>query len=215
MWPTEQNRRAWEGRYGHEEERAHLPDAVRERLPDLSGKHVLHLPCGTGGVTADLLATGALVTGIDPSAEALAVAREQVSGAAFFQAEPHDIPLQLRRRRFSAVYAGPGVLELVTDLDLLAGTLAAALRKGGRLLLHDLHPVAACIDPVGLRWRENYFEEGRWRLGQVVAAVARNGLDLTELEELPPPAKGARGRLDPRLPATFLLCATKVSATRA
>ena len=31
-----------------------LPDAVRERLPDVNGKHVLQLPSGTGEATADL-----------------------------------------------------------------------------------------------------------------------------------------------------------------
>jgi len=41
-----------------------LPDAVRERLPDLNGKHVLHVPCGTGEVSAELIALGALVTGV-------------------------------------------------------------------------------------------------------------------------------------------------------
>jgi len=83
MWPTEQNRAAWEGRFGRPPESGRgLPDAVRERLPDLDGKHVLHLACGTGEATADLRSLGALVSGIDPSAEALAVARERAPDAA-------------------------------------------------------------------------------------------------------------------------------------
>ena len=53
MWPTEQNRQAWDDRYGHGRGPAgRLPDAVRERLPDVTGKHVLHLPCGPGEVSA-------------------------------------------------------------------------------------------------------------------------------------------------------------------
>jgi SAM-dependent methyltransferase len=213
MWPTEQNREAWEARFGRAARPAGgLPDAVRERLPDVNGKHVLHLPCGTGETTAELLALGALVSGVDPSEQALATARERVPGAAFFQAEPHELPLQLRRRRFSLVYAGEGTLELSPDLDLLASALAAALRKNGRLVLCDRHPVLDCIDPVGLRWRESYFEEGRRRLGEIVTAFVGAQLDLVELEELPPPPKETGGRHDPRVPAAFLIQAVKTDA---
>jgi len=208
MWPTEQNRAAWEERFGHAAEPG-LPETVRERLPDVNGKHVLHFPCGTGEATADLLGLGALVSAIDPSEEALTAARERAPNAAFFRAELHELPLQLRRRRFSVVYAGPGTLALAPDLGLLASALAAALRKQGRLVLCDLHPVLDCIDPVGLRWRESYFEEGRRQLGEIVTAIVGAQLDLVELVELPPPPKETGGRHDPRIPATFLLQATK------
>jgi SAM-dependent methyltransferase len=198
MWPTEQNRAAWEGRFGRLPEGGRgLPDAVRERLPELDGKHVLHLACGTGEATADLRSLGALVSGIDPSAEALAVARERAPDAAFFQAELHELPLQLRRRRFSLVYAGEGALAQVPEPALLAAAAAAALRKNGRLVVCDHHPVIDCVDAVDLRWRESYFEEGRLQLG--------------ELDELPPPAKEHGGRHDPRIPAEFLLVATKAA----
>jgi SAM-dependent methyltransferase len=210
MWPTEQNREAWEGRFGRAAAPpAGLPDAVRARLPDVNGKHVLQLPCGTGEATADLLALGALVSGIDPSSDALAVARERVPNAAFFQTEVHELPLQLRRRRFSVVYAGDGTLALAPDLELLSAALASALRKGGHLVLHDRHPVADCIDPIDLRWRDSYFEDGRRRLGRIVTAILGSRLDLVELEELPPPPKETGGRHDPRIPASFLLHATK------
>ena len=211
MWPTDKNRAAWNERYGHTPEAAlaGLPDAVRERLPDLTGKHVLTLPCGTGGAAADLLALGALVTGIDPSEEALTVARERVPNAAFFQAALHEIPLQLRRRRFAVVYAGEGAIARVPELGLFASALAAALRKNGLLILCDRHPVADCVEPVGLRWREDYFDQSRRRLGQIVTAIVGAGLDLVELEELAPAHKELG---DHRIPTEFVLQATKVSA---
>jgi SAM-dependent methyltransferase len=209
MWPTDQNREAWEERFGRRAvEGRGLPEAVRGRLPDLEGKHVLHLGCGTGEATADLRALGALVSGIDPSAEALAAARERAPDAAFFQAELHQLPLQLRRRRFTLVFAGEGALARVPEPALLAEAAAAALRKNGRLVVSDRHPVADCIDPVDLRWRESYFEEGRRRLGDIVTAFLGAGLALLELDELPP-AKEHGGRHDPRIPAEFLLVATK------
>jgi SAM-dependent methyltransferase len=214
MWPTDQNRQAWNQRYDHLRRTVvRLPDDVRERLPDLNGKHVLHVPCGTGEVSADLIGLGALVTGVDPSEQALVEARERAPDAVFFQAELHELPLQFRRGRFNLVYAGEGTLAAVADLTAFASAAAAALRKNGSLILYDWHPVALCVEPVGLRWRENYFAEGLWRLGQIVAAVAHTGLTLQELEELPPPASEAGGRLDPRVPTEVLLVATKTELT--
>jgi SAM-dependent methyltransferase len=213
MWPTEQNRRAWEERHALPLGAGdRLGDAVRERLPNVQGKHVLHLPSGTGEISAELMQLGALVTGVDPREQALAAARERAPDAAFFQAEPEELPLQFRRGRFTLVYASEGTLAGVRDLTAFASGAAAALRKNGELILHDWHPVAACIDPVGLRWRESYFAEGFWRLGQVVMAVVEAGLVLRELEELPPPPSEAGGRLDPRLPTHFVLRADKVVA---
>jgi SAM-dependent methyltransferase len=209
MWPTDENREAWEQRFGPREVGVHeLPDAVRERLPMLEGKHVLHLPSGTGEIAAELMELGALVTGVDPSEAKLAAARQRAPDAAFFQAELDELPLQFRRHRFAFVYAGQGTLGAVRDLGPFASALTAALRKNGRLILYDWHPVALCIDPVGLRWRESYFTDGLWRLGEVAVAFG-SSLDLMEIAELPPTGEPGTPRLDPRLPTTFLLNATR------
>jgi SAM-dependent methyltransferase len=212
MWPTEQNRQAWDRRHAHREPGPMLPEIVRDRLAALSGKHVLHLRCGTGETSAELIGLGALVTGVDPSEQALALARERAPGAVFFCSEVEELPLQLRRRRFDAVYAGEGTLAGAVELTPLLATVAAALRKGGRLFLHDRHPVSLCVEPVALRWRESYFAEGFWRLGQVVVAVVQAGLAVDDLEELPPATSETGGRLDPRIPSDFLLVATKTEA---
>jgi SAM-dependent methyltransferase len=209
MWPTDENREAWKRRFGPREDGVHrLPDAVRERLPTLEGKHVLHLPCGTGEVAAELMELGALVTGVDSAEAKLSAARRRAPDAAFFQAELDELPLQFRRHRFALVYAGEGTLGAVRELGPFASALTAALRKNGRLILYDWHPVARCIDPVGLRWRESYFTEGLWRLGEVAVAFG-SSLDVMEIAELPPAGDPGAPRLDPRLPTTFLLNATR------
>src|SRR6476646_10794832 len=128
MWPTEQNRAAWEQRFAPGRIAVRLPDAAKERLGDITGKHVMHMPAATGEVTAELIELGALVTGIDPSEEALAVAREHVPAGAFFKAELHDIPPQYRPRHFSGFFASQGTLALVPDLAAWLSTVAAALR---------------------------------------------------------------------------------------
>lgn len=214
MWPTEQNRQAWDKRHDQPQHAVRLPDVVRERMGDVAGKHVLHLGCGTGEISAELIGLGALVTGVDPREQVLAAARERAPDAAFFQSELHQLPLLLRRSRFSIAFAGEGTLPVVTNLDVYFAGIHAALRKGGHLLMHDWHPVALCVDPVGLRWRDSYFDESIRRFGQIVAAVSRAGLRIEELAELPPAAGELGGRLDPRMPTDFLLDGVKTEATQ-
>jgi SAM-dependent methyltransferase len=234
MEPTDANRRAWDEVHRRRAEtlagRLGIPASVAELLPDLHGRHVLHLQCATGEQTAELAARGALVTAVDISAEALAVARERAPAAALVQADVHELPLELRRGRFDLVFTGGGVLPWLHDLDAWAAGIHSALRPSGHLLLYDDHPVLACLD-AALRWREDYFDdsilvgvgwshfdlpgeparepkhERFWRLGQVVTAVAQAGLAVRRLEEQPSPEDWRVQ--DPRVPGQFVLVATR------
>ena len=103
---------------------------------------MLHLQCATGESTAELAELGALVTGVDISAEALDVARERWPDIAWVQADVHDLPSELKRGRFDLVYTAEGVLAWLLDLDAWAAGIAAALRSGGDFLLHEEHPVS-------------------------------------------------------------------------
>ena len=239
MEPTEHNRRAWDEVHRRRAqamaEELGIPGWVRERLPLLAGKHVLHLQCATGEETAELVGLGAFATGVDISADALEVARGHAANAVFIQGDVHALPSELRRGRFDVVYTGGGVLTWVLDLDAWATGAAAALRPEGTLLLYDAHPVAQCVD-AALRWRESYFQEDLepnvgwehfelpgpearetkyerfWRLGQIVTAVAGAGLVVERLDEVA--AEGARRRQDPRVPSEFLLLARKSEVAR-
>jgi predicted TPR repeat methyltransferase len=234
MEPTEHNRRAWDEIHRRRAEemadRLGIPEPIRERLPDLAGRHVLHLQCATGESTAELVAAGALVTAVDLSAEAIAVARERVPSAALVQADVHSLPLELRRGRFDLVYTGGGVLRWIQDLESWATGLSAALRPGGELLLYDAHPVVECLD-AALHWREDYFNddpivdtgldhlqlegdpareekhERFWRLGQIVSALAGAGLVVRSLEEFS--SIHDWRRQDPRVPGEFVVRAGK------
>jgi len=236
MEPTEQNRRAWDEVHGRRSEtmadRLGIPPTIRERLPDLDGKHVLHLQCATGESTAVLAELGALVTGVDISGEAIAVAQERAPTAAFVQADVHELPLQLTRGRFDLVYTGGGVFPWLHDLGAWASQVAAALRPGGGLIAYDDHPVATCVDPTS-RWVEDYFDdtpftdvgwnhfelpgesateqkhERFWRLGEIVTAVAGAGLTVEALEEFSNIYKTQWRVRDPRVPGQFVLRARK------
>jgi len=224
--PTEENRAAWDrlqrARVESSTEQPGIPEPIRALLPDLEGKHVLHEQCGTGETSAELASMGAMVTAIDVSDQPLASARARFPNILFLQADPHELPVNLRRRRFDLVY-GSGMLPYIHDLNAWAGDAAAALRVGGRLLVVDLHPAGACVDATTLRWREDYFGGeilvGRrlqplgtlklWPLSEVVNAVAATGLVVRRLEEYPTLTQIRRR--DPRVPGAFALLAQRVA----
>jgi len=82
MEPTDKNMKAWDEVHRRRsvamQGRLGLPPLVRGALGDLQGRRVLNLQCATGESAADLAELGALVTGVDISAEALEVARINV-----------------------------------------------------------------------------------------------------------------------------------------
>jgi SAM-dependent methyltransferase len=207
-----------------------IPDGIRELLPDVEGKHVLHLQCATGESTLELVELGALVSAVDISTEAIDVARERAPDVAYVHADVHELPLELRRGRFDLVYTGGGILHWLHDLDAWATGIASALKPGGGLLLYDSHPVSGCVDHLG-HWRDDYFDESlevstgwvhfdlpgepateekqerHWRLGQVVDAVAGAGLSVTRLVEFQTLYKWLQR--DRRVPWEFALLAEK------
>jgi len=209
MEPTEENLRAWNEL--HRRRAAALtaappnPDALAF-LPELEGKRVLHVSCGAGETSAELVARGALVTGIDLDETALAAARERAPGGLFLLAELSDLPSHLRRKRFDLVVAGPG--SLPEDLAGWIGAATAALRANGVLFLHERHPAGECVDPMSLRWSADYFEQP-WLVGDLVEAVLAAGLELRRLAELRAPA--APRRRDPRIPAELVLVAARTT----
>jgi SAM-dependent methyltransferase len=232
--PTDQNRKAWDEihrrRTAAMEGQLGIPAPIRELLPDVSGKHVLHLQCATGESTAELVELGALVTAVDISTEALDVARERAPDVAFMHADVHELPLELHRGRFDLVFTGGGVLVWLHDLEAWAAGIASALRPGGTFLLYDSHPVSACLDHLG-HWRDDYFDESifveagwehfelpgpaanepkherHWRLEQVVDAVTGAGLQVTRLAEFQTLYKWMQR--DRRVPWDFALLAEK------
>jgi ubiquinone/menaquinone biosynthesis C-methylase UbiE len=224
--PTEDNRAAWDrlqrARVEQSTEPSAIPPAIVELLPDLQGAHVLHEQCGTGEISAELAGLGAMVTGIDVSEEALEQARQDFPQILFLQADAHELPVNLRRRRFDLVYAA-GLLPYLHDLYPWAFEASAALRVGGRLVVADLHPAGACVDATTLRWRDDYFAGALvvghrsqpagllklWRLSELVNAISASGLVVRRLDEFPTLSQVRRQ--DPRVPGAFALVAQKVA----
>ena len=213
MEPTEENIRVWdEIHQRREREFESLPERVAERLPNLRKRSVCHLGCGTGGQTLQLVELGAFLTGVDPSTNALARARESGPSVAWVHSPLDELPLELKRGRFDLVYAGAGSLARVTNISEFAHGIAGALRPGGGLILFDIHPARRCLDAI-LHWREDYFAPvtseglGLWRMGQLVMALAAANLHLRAFDEFP--GERAFTRFEQRVPAELLVLAER------
>ena len=201
MEPTDDNRRAFDDAHRSSENvlaTPGMPAAIRDRLTGIGGSHVLHLLCGSGRETVELKGLGALVTGVDEDEAALERARRRAPDVPWVHADPHALPPELLLGRWDLAYLGAGCLERLGPRPDWAAGVAAALRPGGVLLLHDRHPAAACLDAFE-HWRGSYFES--LGLGALVQAVLDVGLRLRGLEEWP-------GR-DDRIPQHVVLAAEK------
>ncbi|UKD56229.1 class I SAM-dependent methyltransferase [Amycolatopsis sp. FU40] len=110
--------------------------AVRELLAVLPpSARVLDVGSGTGRpVAADLVAAGHRVTGIDVSAEMVRIAREQVPGAEFVQADVRE--WESEPESWDAVCAFFPFLQLArAETERALGRIAGWLVPGGRFAL--------------------------------------------------------------------------------
>ena len=122
-------------------------DALHEieaaEIGDIAGRRVLHLQCHIGRDTLCLARRGAIVTGLDFSADALKVARSLAAEtglkADFVQGRVEDAP-RLAPGPFDLVFTTWGTICWLPDMKAWARTIAAVLRPGGELYFADGHP---------------------------------------------------------------------------
>jgi SAM-dependent methyltransferase len=202
-------------------------DTVPDRwLGDVSGMDVMHLQCHLAYDGISLARRGARVTGVDfsPSAlrEAAALAERCGVALELVEASSIDLPAALHGR-FDLVYATIGVLGWIEDIDAWMRNVFAVLRPGGRLFLHELHPLyltVAAIDPLTLDFPyafdgpRTFDEDGSYAdrdahieatktiefahsLGEVVTACIRAGLVVDALHEAVETDREHRGGLLP------------------
>lgn len=106
------------------------------------GECVVDIGCGTGAFTTELArsvgATGT-VTGIDPSADMMAVARRDAPHVAYVEATAQALPfadgsVDLVASALALHHIAPA------ERDLAVAEIGRVLRSGGRLLLADFSP---------------------------------------------------------------------------
>jgi 2-polyprenyl-3-methyl-5-hydroxy-6-metoxy-1,4-benzoquinol methylase len=182
----------------------------QEALGDVAGKSLLHLMCHFGQDTLSWARLGAEVTGVDFSAESIGFATGLASDlgldARFLQANVYDLPEDLDGA-FDLVVMTYGVLIWLPDLDEWARGVARCLKPGGTFFVAEFHPVMTLFDEE-LSLGKSYFREGPaerevqetyagwmseshvqttwpWTVAKLVTALARAGLRIEELGEIP------------------------------
>jgi SAM-dependent methyltransferase len=133
-------------------------------LGNVEGLSLVHLQCHFGMDTLRWARVGATVTGVDfsPAAIAEATALAKRAGlnvrSRFVCANVYDAPETLEGQKFDVVYVSLGSLCWLPNIEMWAEVVAKLLRPGGRLYLHDVHPLSNCLDDGGERFAFSYFE---------------------------------------------------------
>jgi SAM-dependent methyltransferase len=133
-------------------------------LGNVEGLSLLRLQCHIGTDTLRWARVGATVTGVDFSAAAVreATTLAQRAGLAdrsrFLCANVYDAPDILGGERFDVVYVSLGSLCWLPSIERWAEVVAHLLKPGGRLYVHDAHPLSNSLDDAGERFAFGYFE---------------------------------------------------------
>jgi SAM-dependent methyltransferase len=146
------------------EERGPRPREVAV-LGDVTGLDLVHLQCHFGKDTLSWARAGARVTGLDFSPAAIDAARSLAERAGltarsdFVCAPVAEAIDALGGRRFDIVYVSLGALCWLPSVDEWAAQAAGLLRSGGRLYLHEVHPMSMALGDADLTVVYPYFEQ--------------------------------------------------------
>jgi trans-aconitate methyltransferase len=149
------------------------------------GERILDVGCGTGHLTADIAAAGALTFGIDASPAMIAQARQnfpklqfQLVDAAEFQSESV----------YDAVFSN-AALHWMLEPDRVAAAVARALKPGGRFVgeMGGKGNISAIDGAIRTNIR-NYYPS----VSEYSAVLERNGFEVTfmTLFDRPTPLEG-------------------------
>jgi SAM-dependent methyltransferase len=186
-------------------------------LGDVSGLDLVHLQCHFGKDTLSWARAGARVTGLDISAPAVEAARALAERAGladradFVCAPVYEARAALGGRTFDIVYVSLGALCWLPAVAPWADEVAGLLRPGGRLFVHDVHPLSDALADDELTVVNPWFEQPApyvdttagsyaaptatealpgeptftWShgLGEIVTALAGRGLRIDRLDE--------------------------------
>lgn len=121
--------------------------AMYALLPNLEGKMVLCIGCGTGEECLELKARGADVTGFDNSRASIEYAKQHIEGITFEAADMDDPATYaaFSPDQFDLVYSSL-TFHYSNDMEQLLQNITRILKPGGQLLFSVGHPLRWATD---------------------------------------------------------------------
>jgi hypothetical protein len=157
----------------------------------VAGLDLVYLPCHIGRDRLSWARLGARVSGVDFSPVAIARARELAAGARTEggSCRPTCSPCRVSS---AAAWIWPrppmgGALCWIGDLDRWAGSAASTLRRGGGLVVVDLHPVYNRVD-----WLHRTRRAVRCRGGPAVLSTTLDPTPTRRPISVRPPRRSGR-----------------------
>jgi len=247
---TKQNKTAWEynaydfwvKQAGTPEERAKKdlenPSGMLKNyskyFEDVRGLRIANI-CGSCGKKAiPLSILGALVTIFDISEENKRYALETAEGAGvsidYIVGDVMDIDMSIYSGYFDIIFMEGGILHYFHDIDSFMVVMNRLLKKGGKMICSDFHPIRKVIDVIETGNVEtDYFSksiiEGEmphakfyddsirklfpkcylrlYTLGEIINSVINNGFTIKSFEEYP-------SWSNKKLPGEFTILADKI-----
>jgi SAM-dependent methyltransferase len=123
-----------------------------DELGEVSGKRLVHLQCHFGLDTIRLARRGAMATGLDFSASAIAAARalagELGVPVRFVEGNVYDAPALLAGDAYDVAFVTWGAIIWLPDIRRWAQIVAKLLAPGGCLYLAEGHPSTLSLEEV-------------------------------------------------------------------
>lgn len=167
---------------------------VKKNFPDLRGKKVLLPSSGDNHAAFAFALWGANVTSADISERQLEHAQKIAAGLGLnirFVCEDTTRLSQMEDNSFDLVYTSNGTHTWIAEIDTMYANIHRVLKPGAFSLMYDIHPFQRPFS--GEPWKEPQiikpYDETlprcHWRVQDLVNAMAKAGLTVKEMAELP------------------------------
>jgi trans-aconitate methyltransferase len=173
-------------------------ESLVELLAPQAGERILDLGCGTGHLTNRIANSGAIVVGLDGSAEMLAQARSTYPQIKFIQADAREFTFA---EPFDAIFSN-AVLHWITPPEAVIARARDALRPGGRFVAEfggqgNVQTIASAMLVASKATSVPFSGSLRYypSIGQYTSLLEAAGLEVrfATLFDRPTPLDGANG----------------------